>query len=162
MPGPTNVQTPGAGVPARARPEMRPCLAFGHGKRTLPEGPFKPKFRNRNRRFRRSHRFLRELSGMSLRIFSWQNTQGIDIRNLLYPCNLCDLRLNPFSVFGFKHRPTLKLKRQPVPGWQPRVISTGGSEIRPYHHSLQSRRVRGRLVAAQGGINRISMPVLDS
>ena len=40
---------------------------------------------------------------MSLRIFSWQKTPGIDDRNLLYPCNLlCSLRLNPFSVFGFK------------------------------------------------------------
>ena len=30
--------------------------------------------------------------------------QGIDNRNLLYPCNLRNLWLNPFSVFGLKRQ----------------------------------------------------------
>ena len=31
--------------------------------------------------------------------------QGVYNCNLLYPCNLRNLRLNPFSVFGFKQLP---------------------------------------------------------
>jgi hypothetical protein len=36
--------------------------------------------------------------------------QGIYIRNLLYPCNLRNLRLNLFSVFGFRNRLALQAR----------------------------------------------------
>ena len=43
---------------------------------------------------------LKKLSGMSVRIFTWQNLQGIDNRNLLYPCVLRNLWLNTVRLLG--------------------------------------------------------------
>jgi hypothetical protein len=44
---------------------------------------------------------------MSVRIFSWQNFQGMDSRNLLYPCNLRNLWLNLFRFLGLIKAGTL-------------------------------------------------------
>jgi hypothetical protein len=37
---------------------------------------------------------------MNVRIFSWQNFRPLINRNLLYPCNPRNLRLNPFRFLG--------------------------------------------------------------
>jgi len=47
----------------------------------------------------RISQILRELSGDERSNLLVTKLQGIDIHNLLYPCNLRNLRLNPFRFF---------------------------------------------------------------
>jgi len=57
---------------------------------------------------------LRKLSRISVRIFSGQNFRAIDNRNLLYPCNLRNLWLDPFSVFWLKGTTLQEQLEEPV------------------------------------------------